>query len=112
MEKPFYKRKGVLILAVLVGFLLLFVAVTAATVSAARRRELDARRPTGEARRVLAGALRRIRGEAARLEATIWAYESELGDMAEMAVIIIEGGRIDEDYQAGEPEEREDHPAL
>ena len=42
MEKPFYKRKGVLILAVLVGFLLLFVAVTAATVSAARRRELNA----------------------------------------------------------------------
>ena len=78
----------------------------------ARRRELEARRPTGEARRVLAGALRRIRGEAARLEATIWAYESELGDMAEMAVIIIEGGKNDEDHQTGEPEEREDHPAL
>ena len=42
MERPFYKRKGVLILAVLVGFLLLFLAVTAATVSAARRRELNA----------------------------------------------------------------------
>ena len=27
MERPFYKRKGVLILAVLVGFLLLFLAV-------------------------------------------------------------------------------------
>ena len=42
MEKPFYKRKWVLILAVLIGFLLLFLAVTAATVSAARRRELNA----------------------------------------------------------------------
>ena len=42
MEKPFYKRKWVLILAVLVGFLLLVLAVTAATVSAARRRELNA----------------------------------------------------------------------
>ncbi len=42
MEKPFYKRKWVLILAALVGFLLLFLAVTAATVSAARRRELNA----------------------------------------------------------------------
>lgn len=42
MERPFYKRKWVLILAALVGFLLLFLAVTAATVSAARRRELNA----------------------------------------------------------------------
>ena len=42
MEKPFYKRKWVLILAVLVGFLLLLLAVTAATVSAARWRELNA----------------------------------------------------------------------
>ena len=42
MEKPFYKRKWVLILAAAVGFLLLFLAVTAATVSAARRRELNA----------------------------------------------------------------------
>ena len=42
MERPFYKRKGVLIPAVLVGFLLLFLGVTAATVSANRRRELNA----------------------------------------------------------------------
>ena len=42
MEKPFYKRKWMLILALAVGFLLLFLAVTAATVSAARRRELNA----------------------------------------------------------------------
>ena len=42
MEKPFYKRKWVLILAVVIGFLLLFLAVTAATVSTARRRELNA----------------------------------------------------------------------
>ena len=42
MGKPFYKRKWVLILAAAVGFLLLFLAVTAATVSAARRRELNA----------------------------------------------------------------------
>ena len=42
MERPFYKRKRVLIPAVLVGFLLLFLAVTAATVSAHRRRELNA----------------------------------------------------------------------
>ena len=42
MEKPFYKRKGVLVLAVVVGFLLLVLTVTAARVSAARRRELNA----------------------------------------------------------------------
>ncbi len=42
MERPFYKRKWVLIIAALAGFLLLFLAVTAATVSAARRRELNA----------------------------------------------------------------------
>ena len=42
MERPFHKRTWVLILAAAVGFLLLFLAVTAATVSAARRRELNA----------------------------------------------------------------------
>ena len=42
MKTPLYKRKWVLILAGLVGFLLLLVAVTAATVSANRRRELNA----------------------------------------------------------------------
>jgi hypothetical protein len=42
MEIPFYKRKWVLILAVLVGFLLLILAVTAATVSARRQKELNA----------------------------------------------------------------------
>lgn len=42
MEKPFYKRTWVLILAGLVGFLLIFLAVTAATVSAHRRRALNA----------------------------------------------------------------------
>ena len=42
MGNPFYKRKWVLILAAAVGFLLLFLAVTTATVSAARRRELNA----------------------------------------------------------------------
>ena len=42
MEKPFFKRTWVLVLAGLVGFLLLILAVTAATVSAARRRVLNA----------------------------------------------------------------------
>lgn len=42
MERPFYKRTWVLILAAVVGFLLLLLAVTAATVSANRRRELNA----------------------------------------------------------------------
>ena len=42
MERPFYKRTWVLILAAVVGFLLLLTAVTAATVSANRRRELNA----------------------------------------------------------------------
>ncbi len=42
MERPFYKRKWVLILAILLGFVLLFLAVTAATVSANRRRALNA----------------------------------------------------------------------
>ena len=42
MEKPRKKRTWVLVLAALVGFLLLFLAVTAATVSARRRRELNA----------------------------------------------------------------------
>ena len=42
MERPRKKRTWALILAGLVGFLLLFLAVTAATVSAARRRELNA----------------------------------------------------------------------
>lgn len=42
MEKPFYKRRWVLILAALVGFLLLFAGVTAATVSAGRRRAMSA----------------------------------------------------------------------
>ena len=42
MERPFYKRTWVLILAAAVGFLLLLLAVTAATVSANRRRELNA----------------------------------------------------------------------
>ena len=42
MERPHKKRTWVLILAALAGFLLLFLAVTAATVSARRRRELSA----------------------------------------------------------------------
>ena len=42
MERPFYKRKWVLIPAILLGFVLLFLAVTAATVSANRRRALNA----------------------------------------------------------------------
>ena len=42
MEKPFYKRKWILIPAVLIGFLILFLGVTAATVSGARRRKLNA----------------------------------------------------------------------
>ena len=42
MERPFFKRRWVLILAILLGFLLLILAVTAATVSAHRRRELNA----------------------------------------------------------------------
>ena len=42
MKPPLYKRKWVLALAGVVGFLLLLLAVTAATVSAARRRELNA----------------------------------------------------------------------
>ena len=42
MEKPLYKRTWVLILAAVLGFLLLFLAVTAATVSAHRRRALNA----------------------------------------------------------------------
>lgn len=42
MEKPFFKRKWVLILGALVGFVLIFLAVTAATVSAGRRRALNA----------------------------------------------------------------------
>ena len=42
MEKPFFKRTWVLILAAVLGFLLLFLAVTAATVSAHRRRALNA----------------------------------------------------------------------
>ena len=45
MERPFYKRTWVLILAAVVGFLLLLTAVTAATVSANRRRELNAISP-------------------------------------------------------------------
>ena len=42
MKKPFYKRTWVLILAGLVGFLLLFLAVTAATVASARQKKLNA----------------------------------------------------------------------
>ena len=42
MKKPFYTRTWALVLGALLGFVLLFLAVTAATVSAARRRELNA----------------------------------------------------------------------
>ena len=42
MEKPFYKRKWVLIPALLLGFLLLFLGVTAATVASARQKKLNA----------------------------------------------------------------------
>ena len=42
MEKPFYKRKWVLIPTILLGFLLLFLGVTAATVASARQKKLNA----------------------------------------------------------------------
>lgn len=42
MKKPLYKRTWVLVLAAILGFLLLFLAVTTATVASARRRALNA----------------------------------------------------------------------